>query len=163
MRNLIKYILVFIAQVVVLNHLDFATYLKPQLFILILINLPPYLNKSVQMLLGFGLGLAADLFVSTPGIHASACMILILARFAFINRYEMEEVIANRDSLGINNTGLSKYLVLSGILVLVYHLYVFGLESLGAVNYVNYLLTVIISSITTYSLILLLQFLYSAD
>ena len=163
MRLTISYILLFAAQVVVLNHLDFSMYLKPQLFILILISLPPYLNRSLQMIIAFGLGLMLDLFVSTPGLHASACMLLILLRMFLVNRMDVEEILANHDPIRYSNLGSARFLFLSGILVLVYHLYVFGIESIGAVNIVNYFLTVLISSVATYTLILLIQYLYSSN
>ena len=160
MNRIIETILIFAAQVLVLNHLDFMSYLYPQLFILILIGLPAYINKSTQVALAFILGLAADLFVATPGIHASACMLIVFLRFGFINRYDMEEIIANRASLNIRTLGLPKYIIMSSILVLVYHVMVFGLESLGAFNGLAFLLTVLVSTTTTMGIILLIQLLF---
>ena len=163
MRLITSYILLFLVQVVVLNKLDLIMYLQPQLFILILISLPPYLNKSVQVLVAFLVGLAADMFIYTPGLHASACLLLILLRLFFVSRMDMDEIIANHAPINFRTTGWTSYLVLTGVLVLFYHLYVFALQSIGAVNVVNYFLTVLISSIATYTIILLIQFLYNSN
>ncbi|MBR9861145.1 hypothetical protein GYB22_10460 [bacterium] len=163
MKRIIEAILIFFAQVLVLNHLDFSAYIHPQIFIAIILVLPPYLNKSLQIGIAFILGLIMDLFLSTPGIHASCCTTLALARFAFINRFEMEEIIANKTQLSVSNLGLGKFLLITGILVPFYHLMVFGLESIGALHFVTYLLTVLVSSLLALVIILLLQFLFHSN
>ncbi len=73
-------------QFVVFNHLGFTAYLAPQVFIVLLITLPLHISKPYQVLLGFILGLIADFFVGTPGIHASACMWLVMIRLLWAAR-----------------------------------------------------------------------------
>lgn len=147
-------------QVVILNQLELTAYLYPQVFIMILINLPPFINKSYQVLLAFALGLLADFFASTPGLHASACMFLALIRIGLLNRYDIEEVKANRSWLNLGTMALDKYVFISAILILFYHIYAFGLESIGALNYVYYFITVGVSALLSFLIILLIQFLF---
>ena len=160
MNRIIGLILIMAFQVVILNHLELTAYLYPQVFILILINLPPFINKSYQVLLAFALGLIADFFTSTPGLHASACMFLALLRIGLLNRYDIEEVKANRSWLNLGTMAMDKYIFLSAVLVLFYHLYAFGLESMGALNSVYYFITVGLSSLVSFVIILLIQYLF---
>ena len=160
MNKILAAIAIFAFQVVVLNHLDFSRFIYPQMFILVLIALPPYLSKTVQILIAFGLGLAADLFVSTPGIHASACMFITLYRMWMLNSYDLDEMIANREAFNIQTVSLDKYVFVSFSMVILYHLYAFGLESIGAIHWFNYGVTVLISSAVSLLLIFLIQFLF---
>lgn len=160
MNKILAAIALFAFQVVVLNHMDFSRYIYPQLFILVLIALPPYLSKTVQILIAFGLGLAADLFVSTPGLHASACMFIALYRMWMLSRYDLDEMIANRESFNIQTVSLDKYLFISVSMVVLYHLYAFGMESIGAIYWFNYGLTVLLSSAVSLLFIFLIQFLF---
>ena len=160
MNKILAAIALFAFQVVVLNHMDFSRFLYPQLFILILISLPPYIKKSWQVVIAFSLGIAADLFASTPGIHASACLILIMFRMFILTRYDMDEIVANKTTINIFTIALDKYVFISLSSVLVYHIYAFALESIGAINPLNYLITVLLSSLVSFSLILLIQYLF---
>jgi len=76
-------------QFIVFNRLGFTAYLAPQVFIVLLITLPLHISKPYQVLLGFFLGLIADFFVGTPGIHASACMWLVMIRFGLLGAQDL--------------------------------------------------------------------------
>lgn len=160
MTKIIAAIVLFAFQVVVLNHLEFSAYLYPQLFILILIMMPASVNKTWQMVIAFGLGLLADLFVGTPGLHASSSLLIALLRIGLLNRYDIEEVVANRSLIHVGTLGLEKFIYLALILTVSYHAISFGLESIGALNSLNYLLTVLLSSVVTFLLILSVQFMF---
>ena len=91
MNRLLYWILILALQVVIFNHLELSAYIVPQLFIILLITLPVHLSKSVQVIIAFGLGLLADFFVSTPGIHASACLWLIILRMSLLARLDLKD------------------------------------------------------------------------
>ncbi len=160
MNRVLGLIILMAFQLIVLNHLELTAYLYPQVFIMILINLPPFINKSYQILIAFALGLIADFFTSSPGLHSSACMFLALIRIGLLNRYDIEEVKANRAWLNLSTLALDKYIFLSSVLVSFYHVYAFALESIGALNTVYYLVTVVLSSVLSFVIILLIQFLF---
>ncbi len=146
LNKILQWLLIFALQVVVFNHLDFSSYLVPQVFILILITLPLHLSKINQILIAFGIGLLADMFVSTPGIHASACLSLIVLRMFLFSRLDLKEQQSNRMFFNVKNVGISMFFYSAIILVVFYQLYVFGLESIGAINWVSLLLTTLFSS-----------------
>lgn len=160
MNKILGYIGLFAFQVIVLNHLDLSQYIYPQAFILMLIALPPFLNRSWQVVIAFALGLLVDLFIGTPGLHASASMFLVLFRMFLLNRYDIDEIVANRSSLNISTLPLDKFMYLSLSCVLFYHFLVFALESVGAIHLKTYLLTVLISSFATFLIILFIQFFF---
>ncbi len=158
MNRILSWIIIFGLQVVVFNHLDFSSYVLPQVFIVLLITLPVHLSKINQVLIAFALGLLADFFISTPGIHASACMTLVLLRMGLLQRLDLKEQIANKLSFNVRHVGISTFFYITAILVVIYHFYVFSLESIGAVHWVKMLLTTLISSSLSLLIIGLIQF-----
>ena len=161
MNRVIGIILLLALQIVVLNHLEFSIYLVPQVYIMILIGLPPFLKRSYQVLIAFGLGLLMDFFTHSPGLHASAAMFTIMLRMLLLQRYDLDEIVANRDWLNLKTLAMDKYLFIASVLILFYHLFAVGLMLLGALNSLNYLLTVLFSTLIAFLLILLLQVLLS--
>lgn len=146
MNRLLYWILILALQVVIFNHLELSAYIVPQLFIILLITLPVHLSKSVQVIIAFGLGLLADFFVSTPGIHASACLWLIILRMSLLARLDLKEQIANKLAFNARTVGATVFMYAASILVIFYHFYILVLENIGAFNGVHILVTAILSS-----------------
>ena len=158
LNKIVQWVLIFALQIFVLNHLDFSTYLLPQVFIILLISLPLHISKINQILIAFGLGLLADFFASTPGFHASACLWLILIRMWILGRLDLKEQQANRLQFDIKNVGAGTFFYVTSVLVLFYHLYIFSLGSIGAINGARLLITSLLSSTLALLIIVLIQY-----
>ncbi len=159
LSRVLYYILIFALQVLLFNHLDLSAFLVPQVFIILLITLPLQTKKIYQVLIAFGLGILADFFVSTPGIHTSACLSLVMMRMAILNTQDLKEEIANKLSYTARNVGVLPFSYTVLILVFFYHLYVFWIGSIGAINMYNLLVTTFISSVFSLTVIAIFQFL----
>ncbi len=158
-RLIFYWIAILFLQFVVFNHLGFTAYLAPQVFIVLLITLPLHISKPYQVLLGFTLGLIADLFVGTPGIHASACMWLVIIRLLLLGAQDLKEQIANHLPYNVHSVGLSTFAATTASLVFFYHFYVFWLESIGAINGYVILFTTLVSALFTLTVIGVVQLL----
>ncbi|MDB9881567.1 hypothetical protein OAD66_00300 [Bacteroidia bacterium] len=159
MRIVLFWLFIIGLQVVLLNHLDLSAYLIPQVFILLLIKLPLNINKMYQVLIAFGLGLLMDMFTSTPGIHASACLWLIIIRIGLLSGQDLKEHEANKATFSANTAGLAPFMYTTIILVFFYHLYIFWLESIGALNWSLWLTTFIVSSISALTVMGIIEYL----
>lgn len=160
MNKVVLYIVVFGLQVFVFNHLNFTSYLVPQVYIILLIILPVHLRKLNLYLLAFGLGLVADFFVSTPGIHASGALWMMAIRNVILSRLDITQQKANRMWFTSNTVGLAPFLYTTLSLVFFYHFYVLFIESIGAFNPVRWLLTVLASSTFALLFIWFLELVY---
>ncbi|MEY2924861.1 MAG: hypothetical protein RLZZ337_1409 [Bacteroidota bacterium] len=158
MNRVLYWIVLIALQVFVFNHLEFSSYIMPQLFILLLITLPVHLSKHVQVLIAFGLGLIADFFVATPGIHASACLSLMVLRMGLLSRLDLKEQEANKLAFNARTVGIPSFMYTTIILVFFYHLYIFIIENLGAFNVLHVFLTTLLSSSFTLLLIGFVQY-----
>lgn len=98
--NIIRFILLLAAQIVIFNNINLFGYINPYPYILFILIYPVNSNKSGLLIASFCLGLAVDLFSNSGGIHAAACLILAYVRptffkFAFGLSYEYQTVKIN--------------------------------------------------------------------
>ena len=98
--NIIRFILLLAAQIVIFNNINLFGYINPYPYILFILLYPVNSNKSGLLIASFCLGLAVDLFSNSGGIHAAACLILAYVRptffkFAFGLSYEYQTVKIN--------------------------------------------------------------------
>jgi rod shape-determining protein MreD len=124
--NSIRFVVLILLQVLLLNNINFLGYVNPYLYILFILLFPLDGNKSLLILLSFLLGITIDLFGDSGGIHAAACVLIAYIRpailkFSFGVSYEYNMVKVNKAPLIERVTYIS-------IMVLVHHLALFSLE-----------------------------------
>lgn len=95
--NIVRFIVLVLIQVLLLNHVNFLGYINPYLYVLFLILLPFDFAQWKVIILGFLLGLTIDVFGDTDGIHAAACLVVayirpILLRFSFGLSYDYQTI-----------------------------------------------------------------------
>lgn len=153
------FVLMFI-QVFILDHIDLIDGMAvPYLYVLFLLMLPFEMRHPLLMLMGFGTGLIMDMFSNTPGMHASACVLM-----TFVRPYLLRS-IAPRDGYEFGLTprlqhmGLSWFMTYVTIMVLIHHTWLFYVEVYMLDRFFQTLLRVIFSSIFTVLVCLLAQFL----
>lgn len=101
--NIVRFIVLIAAQILLFNKFNFNGYINPYPYILFIILYPVNGNKNVLLISAFLLGLLVDMFQDTAGIHATACLVLAFLRdfifkFSFGLSYEYQTVKLN-DSL----------------------------------------------------------------
>ena len=72
LKNIFRFIILVLVQVLVLNNIQFLGYINPYIYILFILSLPVRTPRWASLLLAFVLGLTIDIFANTPGMHASA-------------------------------------------------------------------------------------------
>ncbi|WP_309608056.1 rod shape-determining protein MreD [Flavobacterium sp.] len=98
--NIIRFVLLLAAQVVIFNNINLFGYINPYPYILFILLYPVNSNKSALLVASFCLGLVVDLFSNSGGIHTAACLTLAYVRptffkFAFGLSYEYQTVKIN--------------------------------------------------------------------
>ncbi len=153
LQNIIRFILLVLVQVFVLDNIQFLGYISPMLYILFIFSLPIRFPRGGVLLLAFFLGLIIDMFNNTMGMHAFATVFVAFLRRPAINLSvstdEMSNVTPSFKSFGV--TGFIKYV---SILVLVHHSVLFLVESFSFMNLTILLPKILISSLVTILLIL---------
>lgn len=162
--NVLRLLVLLLAQVLVLDHLDVANgWLVPYLYVLFLLMLPFPMPPWAQLLTGFGTGLVMDLFSSTPGLHTSACVVMMYAR-PWVMR-----LLAPRDGYDfgrqptLQHMGSAWALTNYGALILLHHLWLFFAEVQRLGGFAGTLFRAVLSAAFTLLLCMLVQMLFGRN
>ena len=116
-----------VLQVLVLNHINIGGYATPFVYIYVLLKFGYECSRNERMLWGFAIGLLVDLFSATPGMNASAMVLLgflqplILRLFA--SRDVTDNLTPSMRTMGV--AAFAKYLVAC---ILIHHSWLLSLE-----------------------------------
>lgn len=158
LRNVIRFVVLVLFQVWVLNNIQFSGYINPYLYVLFLLLLPFETPSWLVLVLAFALGLSVDMFSDTLGMHASASLLM-----AFMRPYILQ-AISPRDGFEIGTFpriyyyGFVWFLKYAFILVFMHHLFLFSVEVFKLYNFHLVLWRTVLSTIFSTFLIVLSQY-----
>lgn len=163
LANILRFLLLILLQVLVLDHLDVAYgFVVPYLYILFLLMLPIELPAWAQLVTGALTGLVMDLFSSTPGMHMSACVVMMYARLNLLRLLAPREGYEFGMRPTIPRMGLAWFLTYSGLLIMIHHLWLFFIELHRFDSFFGTFFRAVLSAAFTLALCLLAQFLTSS-
>lgn len=98
--NIVRFILLLAAQVILFDNINFFGYINPYPYLLFIILYPVNGNRYALLLASFFLGLMVDMFSNSGGVHAAACVMTAYFRpyifkFSFGLSYEYQTVRIN--------------------------------------------------------------------
>jgi rod shape-determining protein MreD len=161
-QNIIRFVLLVLFQVLVLNNIEFLGYVNPFLYILFILSLPAHTPRWLTLLLAFVLGLTIDAFSNTMGMHAFATVLAAFLRGGIINLFiSIEE--GNNPTPSFHSFGLSAYLKYIFVMILIHHATLFILEAFSFLNFWILSTKIILSSLITILLIVGFQLLNKND
>lgn len=157
--HIVRFVVLVLVQVLVLNHINFLGYINPYIYILFILLYPINNTRMTIVFLGFLLGLCVDLFLDSGGVHAAACVTIAYARplflkFAFGMSYEHQTV-------KIANSEFGQRLTYFSLITLVHHFILFSLEVFNMSQILLILKKSLFSSIFTILLCILITILFS--
>ena len=150
------FVILCLVQVLILNHIHLFDVAIPLLYVYFTITFQRGTPKWMILLWSFALGLAIDVFSNTPGL-ASGSLTLI----AVIQPYLLE-LFVPRDSsenleVSVSALGLSKFVIFTAVLLVVYSLVFFALEAFSFYNWQYWLAYAGASSLLTFVLIMAIE------
>jgi rod shape-determining protein MreD len=157
-RNILRFVLVIIFQVLVMDNVMINGYMVPYMYLLFILLMPFETPRWIVLLSAFALGLGIDLFEHTPGMHTAACVLAGFARPYFLG------LLAPRDGYEpdtfprIYYYGFTWFLKYALLMVLLHHLLLFYLEVFQLQKFLPTLLRVFLSSLLSTSTIVLSQY-----
>lgn len=160
LRSVLQYtfgVIVCLAiQILLLRNLVFFDYAFCFLYIGAVLVLPPELDKSILLLIGFVVGITVDVFMNTLGLHAAATTLVVYLRSFLVARLERTagEPIA---FFTLRRMGLGSFVSLFFPLVIIHCATLFLIETNSLVLILHTLVRIIASSIFTMLGILLWQ------
>ena len=156
LRRLYIYIILLLAQVLILNHIHLFGVATPLLYVYFAVTFHRNYPRWQVLLWCFMMGLSVDIFASTPGL-AAGCLTLV----GFVQTYLLEKLVP-RDSAenlkaSIAALGFSRFATLSVSLVGIYCLLFFALEAFSFLDVVDWVIKAISSAVLTLVLMLVIE------
>jgi len=159
-NNIIRFILLVLFQVILLNKVQYSGYINPYLYVLFILMLPVRTPGWIVLLSSFLIGITVDMFSDTIGLHASASVFMGFIRPIIINLLSPKENFDTTIYPGIKYFSLKWFLTFSLILVISHHLIIFYMEIFSFKEFFRTFLRVLFSSSATLILIILVQYMF---
>ena len=161
-RNLIRFILLIMLQVYVLNTIPHLhQFITPYVYYLFLLWLPFSISRIGLLITGFITGMALDFFTMTPGLHAAACVLVAYARPFVINILTPKETSEfNYREPSPKSLGWTPYFVYIFVLTLLHHGYLTLLEWLSFGTFLSFLIKIVATTAISILLIFTIELLF---
>jgi len=152
-QNIISFILLVLAQVLILNNIQFLGFINPYIYILFIISLPVRLPRWLTLVLGFVIGLIIDTFSNTLGMHAFASVLIAYARSFVIQLFTSIDE-GNNPTPSFHSFGVGAYIKYVFVMVFLHHSALFFLEAFSLSHFWLILFKTLLSSVISILIIL---------
>ena len=160
-RNIGRFVLLVLLQLLVLNHVYLGGYTMPMLYVLFIVMLPTDTHRIALLLIAFGTGLLVDMMNNVLGLHALACTVVAMLRILFADRIltRNEPVVVNTPSIYT----ITPYYFISYLMLLLaaFYLVFFTVEKFGCRHWGGILLATLCSTVATTLLAVLYQLIFN--
>jgi rod shape-determining protein MreD len=157
-RNIVRFIVVVLFQVLVMDNVMINGYMIPYVYLLFILLMPFETPRWLLLLAGFGLGLTMDLFSNTLGMHTAATVLAAFVRSYMLDLLAPHDGYESESFPRIHYYGLLWFLKYTLVIVAIHHLALFYLEVFQLKEFFSTLLRVILSSFLSASSIVLSQY-----
>ncbi|MBC8173360.1 MAG: rod shape-determining protein MreD [Chitinophagales bacterium] len=149
-------------QVLVLNNLELGMYIHPYVYPMFILLLPLNMPRWLLLPLAFLTGLIVDMFNNTPGMHASASVVIAFLRPSILNLLTPPTGYEAVESPNIRYLGVTWYTIFVLIMIFIHHIVYFFVEMMSFKNFGYTGLKIVLSGIISALLILILTFLFTS-
>ncbi len=156
-RYFVTAVVLLLLQLLLFNNIQFSGYINPYVYIMIILLLPSAIPSWLLLVISFLTGLIVDLFMGSPGMHASATLLAGFSRPFVLRLIAPRDGYDTASDLSMAVYGFRWYLVYSAIIVIIHHTALFYLEVFRFSGFFRTLLRVILSSVFTLAFILLAE------
>jgi rod shape-determining protein MreD len=134
----------------------------PLIYPLILLLLPVNTPHWLTMLLGFMVGITMDLFSNTPGVHASACVVLGYVRPYLLNLFFQQNIKELGDTVPtLFRMGFRSFLLYILFALVIHHCYYYIIQIWSFKNILLIVYKTILSTLLSIILIILSQLIFA--
>ena len=159
-RNIGRFVLLMLLQLLVLNNVYLGGYVMPMLYLLFVLMLPTSMKRIPMLLTAFGTGLLVDIMAGAVGFHALACTVVAMMRVTFADRIltRGENVVISRPCVfDVTPQYFISYVLLltAAFYLVLFTAELFGFRGLGGV-----LLATLASTVVTTLLAVLYQLVF---
>ena len=160
LKYIVRFILILLFQLLVINNIELSTYINPYIYIVFILTLPVSLKPWIVVLISFFTGMVMDTFCSTPGLHMAATLFVGYLRNFYLKFAASKEDLDMNIKPTLSRKGLVWFLIYISILTFLHHLLLFFLEVYGLSDFFRTFTRALISTAFTVFLIAIGQLLF---
>jgi rod shape-determining protein MreD len=160
LKYALRFVILVLLQVIVLNHVNFSGYLNPYLYVLFILILPFETPGWVLLITSFLIGYSVDIFSNTQGMNAAASVFMGFCRPLVIRMVTTQREFEQNMQPGIRDMGFRWFLSYSLLLIFLHHLVLFYLEAFSFNQFFSTLFRATLSALFTLALVILSQYLF---
>ena len=157
-RNIIRFLALFLVQVLIFNNIEIGGYINPYIYILFIILLPFETPAWITLSLAFLMGLLVDIFSETLGMHTSATVFMAFLRPYILSYFAPRDGYESGSYPRIFYYGLPWFIKYATLMVFTHHLFLFYVEMFKFQDFFATLLRVILSTLFSSILIVISQY-----
>ena len=157
-RNIIRFLILILFQVLVLDNIQMGGYLNPYFYVLFIILMPFETPRWLILITAFLLGVSVDLFTNTLGMHAAASVFMAFLRPWILSIFAPRDGYEPDTFPRIFFYGFNWFLRYSLVMVFFHHLALFYLEVFHFQDFLSTFLRVILSTLVTTATVILSQY-----
>ena len=146
MQQTVRYILsglgLVLIQGVIIQQITLGTvadYFVPFIYPMFILVLPYTFSKHWILVVALVSGVFVDMFYNTPGLNASAAVLIAFLRPYALSLLEPREGFDEIRPPGYNSMGMNRFIAYVAIMMFIYHLWFFSLEILK-ISYIHIIL-----------------------
>ncbi len=143
-----------------MQHIYLGSYIVPYPYVLFLLLLPFEVPKIASLFIALLLGVVIDLFCNSSGLHTSSALVAIFSRYYILKYVSPRDGYDAAVQPNVYDMGLQWFITYAGSIIFIHHTYFFYLEAFRFTEFFSVLLRVILSSVSTFLVCYLLQFLF---
>ncbi len=160
LKNVIRFVILIMFQVLILNSLHFGGYAYPAFYLYFILLLPFETAGWALLLSAFFMGLSIDFFTNSLGINAAASVFMAFCRPGILGLLRSKREYEPGFTPGIKDLGFSWFLSYAFILILVHHTVLFSLEVFSFSGILQTILRIALSTLATLLIALLAQVIF---
>jgi rod shape-determining protein MreD len=159
-RNTLRFLALVLLQVLIVQNIRLGSYVILFPYVLFILLLPFETPKLAVLAIAFVTGLSIDVFYDTAGLHAATCTLIGFLRYYILKLLAPREGYDPGLTPTIESMGPVWFITYSGLIIFIHHLCFFYLEIFRFNEFFSTLLRVILSSVCTFALVYVIQFLF---
>lgn len=163
-KHSIRFFVLLLTQVLVLNNVLFLGYINPYVYILFIMLLPFDTPRWILLILAFVLGICVDAFQDSMGLHAFSCVLIAYYRTPILH-FLIPQLKSKKQTnleFSLQEFGLQRALIYTGSIVFIHHFALFSLEAFQG-ELLNIFLRTISSASISITLLITFQYLLFKD
>ena len=155
LREALIFVVLLLVQVLVFNHVNLFNCATPLLYIYVALLFPRNTPRWVALISCFVMGFLVDIFSNTPGVSMASLTFLGLIQPLVLKLF-LQHDSADDMKPSMRTLGIGRFVYYTILMVFVYCLLFFTLETFNLFNWIHWLESIVGSSIITIILILTL-------